>query len=100
MYRGLDVGIVLEYEKYDSERHYVCHPMLHPLILCEMLMKANSNSIKLNATKLSEMEMRTNISSLHDLEQSRLTNLGKVILSMNMFHWQAAPGERVATSLF
>jgi hypothetical protein len=44
-----------------------CHPMLLPVILCEMLSDADSMGIRLHGLELSKVEFRANFSGFYQL---------------------------------
>ncbi|KAL6231866.1 hypothetical protein BDW75DRAFT_219017 [Aspergillus navahoensis] len=77
-----------------------CHPMLLPLILCEMLAVADANGIRANGSELSKVEFRTNFSGFYKIsaamdpgsgrtpekEFAEMTRMLNYIISRLAFH--------------
>jgi hypothetical protein len=62
----------------DDSRTDTCHPMLLPVILCEMLADADSNGARQNAIELFDIELRTrtvDYLSLDTVSGSQLCNV-------------------------
>ncbi|KAL5043617.1 hypothetical protein BDW71DRAFT_117924 [Aspergillus fruticulosus] len=77
-----------------------CHPMLLPIILCEMLAVADANGIRANGSELSKVEFRTNFSGFYKIstamdpgpertpekEFAEMTRMLNYIISRLAFH--------------
>ncbi|KAL4995594.1 hypothetical protein BDV10DRAFT_128087 [Aspergillus recurvatus] len=77
-----------------------CHPMLLPIILCEMLAVADANGIRANGSELSKVEFRTNFSGFYQInavmdpgsertpekEFAEMTRMLNYIISRLAFH--------------
>ncbi|RDW84062.1 uncharacterized protein DSM5745_04388 [Aspergillus mulundensis] len=76
-----------------------CHPMLLPIILCEMLATADANGIRANGFELAKVEFRTNFSGFYQIntamdgsgntpekEFAEMTRMLNYIISRLAFH--------------
>lgn len=44
----------------DDAKHQSCHPLLVPLLLCQLLVDSDANSIRKHAADLYQVEFKTN----------------------------------------
>ncbi|KAL4980885.1 hypothetical protein BDW66DRAFT_123404 [Aspergillus desertorum] len=90
-----DVELSTLLEHMAEAEEDACHPMLIPIILCEMLAAADANGIRANGSELSKVEFRTNFSGFYqDLRSDRtpekefaeMTRMLNYVLSRLAFH--------------